>query len=734
MATSDILRLTLIANGDEAGTWGATTNTNLGTILEDAIAGYAAVSVTSAAQAFTIVDGAYDQARLAMLRLTTTTSANFAVYAPPVSKQYVIQNGSAYTATIYNSTVAGNTTAAGAGAAIPAGKTVTVWSNGADFSSAVTHAPGSFSVGTDLSVAGATSTGGSQSVGGSQLIGGSQAVQGSAGVVGTLTTNSSAYLNGAATQTVDQTTAISTGNETITLASAAFSNDLAVVLTSSGTMPTGLSTNTLYYVVGTSATSYFSGAGSISGTTLTVSAVYGGSIGVGTVITGSGVSTATVNSLIGGSGGVGTYGISVSQTAASTTISGTYSGTQTVKLSATIGGSPVNITAVGSGNLTLTPVSIGITAPAGTSTPALATCGFVSNALGFFNATNWTIDETLATQTAAFTIAAPTVATVATAPANGTAVSFSTTGALPTGITANTAYYVFGRTSTTYNLATTPDIAQTATITIATPGVVTVASAPANGALVTFSTTGALPTGLTAGTNYYVVNRTATTFQVSATSGGSAINTTGTQSGIQTATWRTLVNTSGTQSGTHTETTSTLNFKYKTSGKMSLDLGGNLSTTGNAGVAAASYGGSNAIPVLTINAQGQITSASTATNYPTSYSLASATGAAVSRTVFLTAGTWQVVLDTRAGTTDPSNYSFNTTQSGSVGATTVSTSIGFSRTGGAGYGRTTHGSQLAVGTLTVAADASYTLAMAAVVLGFGSAFSEGSRIVIEKTA
>ena len=92
------------------------------------------------------------------------------------------------------------------------------------------------------------------------------------------------------------------------------------------------------------------------------------------------------------------------------------------------------------------------------------------------------------------------------------------------------------------------------------------------------------------------------------------------------------------------------------------------------------------------------------------------------------------MLDTRAGTTDPSNYSFNTTQSGSVGATTVSTSIGFSRTGGAGYGRTTHGSQLAVGTLTVAADASYTLAMAAVVLGFGSAFSEGSRIVIEKTA
>lgn len=115
------------------GVWGTTTNTNLGTIIEDSIAGYLAVSVILANQAFTIVDGAADEARNAMIRLTTTTGANFAVYAPPVSKQYVIQNGSSYTATIYNSTISGNTTAAGAGVAIPAGKTMTVWSNGTDF-------------------------------------------------------------------------------------------------------------------------------------------------------------------------------------------------------------------------------------------------------------------------------------------------------------------------------------------------------------------------------------------------------------------------------------------------------------------------------------------------------------------------------------------------------------------------------------------------------------------------
>jgi hypothetical protein len=77
------------------------------------------------------------------------------------------------------------------------------------------------------------------------------------------------------------------------------------------------------------------------------------------------------------------------------------------------------------------------------------------------------------------------------------------------------------------------------------------------------------------------VNRTSTTFNISATSGGSAITTSGSQSGIPTATWRTLVNTSGVQSGVQTETTSKLLFAFRTANKMSLDLGGNLVTVGN---------------------------------------------------------------------------------------------------------------------------------------------------------
>lgn len=131
---SSNLRLELITTGTQAGTWGTTTNTNLGTLLEGAVSGYAVVTVTSTSQALTANNGAADESRLAMLQLATSgISSAFSIFAPPASKQYTIYNASSYTATIYNSTVLGNTTAAGTGVAIPAGFTVTVWSNGTSF-------------------------------------------------------------------------------------------------------------------------------------------------------------------------------------------------------------------------------------------------------------------------------------------------------------------------------------------------------------------------------------------------------------------------------------------------------------------------------------------------------------------------------------------------------------------------------------------------------------------------
>ena len=182
--------------------------------------------------------------------------------------------------------------------------------------------------------------------------------------------------------------------------------------------------------------------------------------------------------------------------------------------------------------------------------------------------------------------------------ANGQ-VRFTTTGALPTGLVSGTIYYVVGAsiTTNTFQVSATaggaaintsgsqsgtqtgtalgltqanPPIvfsqnhpfvngdqvipylfggmsqSATITVTIATPGVITWTSHPLqadNG--VRFSTTGALPTGITAGNTYYVVGAsiTANTFQISATPGGAAINTSGSQSGTHTGTTEIVRNT-----------------------------------------------------------------------------------------------------------------------------------------------------------------------------------------------
>jgi len=134
---SSSLRIELIGSGDQAGAWGATTDSNLAFVLDTAIAGYQAVTVSSAAQALTYVNGPSSSANLnqsvyAMLKFNSAAAAS-AIYAPPASKQYIIWNNTSYTITIYNSTVIGNTTAAGTGVAIASGDKVIVWSDATNF-------------------------------------------------------------------------------------------------------------------------------------------------------------------------------------------------------------------------------------------------------------------------------------------------------------------------------------------------------------------------------------------------------------------------------------------------------------------------------------------------------------------------------------------------------------------------------------------------------------------------
>jgi hypothetical protein len=72
------------------------------------------------------------------------------------------------------------------------------------------------------------------------------------------------------------------------------------------------------------------------------------------------------------------------------------------------------------------------------------------------------------------------------------------------------------------------------TITIASPAVISTTIGVLDGTPIRLTTTGALPTGLSVGTQYYAVNSTGTTFNLAATAGGTPINTSGTQSGTHT--------------------------------------------------------------------------------------------------------------------------------------------------------------------------------------------------------
>ena len=149
------LRIELIANGEKSGTWGTITNLNLGTLIEDAIAGAATVTTSSAAQALTVFNGAQDQARCSTLVLNTAAASNYNVYVPPVPKLYAVRNTSAtYTCTLYASTVSGNTTAAGSGITVPTSTSMLVRCDGTNIVDQTNYISGALAVGGTMTLSG----------------------------------------------------------------------------------------------------------------------------------------------------------------------------------------------------------------------------------------------------------------------------------------------------------------------------------------------------------------------------------------------------------------------------------------------------------------------------------------------------------------------------------------------------------------------------------------------------
>ena len=89
------LKLELMVTGENSGTWGDKTNTNLN-LLQQAIAGYEAISIAGGAQttALVMTDATISNARNAVIKLTGTITGNQVVTIPNgIEKTYIVSNG-----------------------------------------------------------------------------------------------------------------------------------------------------------------------------------------------------------------------------------------------------------------------------------------------------------------------------------------------------------------------------------------------------------------------------------------------------------------------------------------------------------------------------------------------------------------------------------------------------------------------------------------------------------------
>tara|TARA_Y100000401_G_C8248183_1_gene186691 strand:+ start:31 stop:729 length:699 start_codon:yes stop_codon:yes gene_type:complete len=90
---SSDLKLELMATGENAGTWGTKTNTNLN-LVQQAVAGYEAISAASADVTLAMSDATISNARNATIKLTGTLAANRTVTCPDsIEKVYNIIDG-----------------------------------------------------------------------------------------------------------------------------------------------------------------------------------------------------------------------------------------------------------------------------------------------------------------------------------------------------------------------------------------------------------------------------------------------------------------------------------------------------------------------------------------------------------------------------------------------------------------------------------------------------------------
>jgi hypothetical protein len=177
---SQSLKITLMGDGDQSGLWGQTTNTNLGTLVEQAITGVQSIVMSDANYTLTSFNGVADEARNAVLVVTGTNNAVRDLIPPVKEKLYTIVNN---TTGGYAIRVIG---ASGTGVNIPNGATCLVYCDGTNFINGLSGTASNFTVAGGLTVTGTTALTGATTLSSALTYGGvtlSNAVTGTGSMV-----------------------------------------------------------------------------------------------------------------------------------------------------------------------------------------------------------------------------------------------------------------------------------------------------------------------------------------------------------------------------------------------------------------------------------------------------------------------------------------------------------------------------------------------------------------------
>lgn len=148
---SPSLRIELIGDGDQSGTWGQTTNNNLGTLIEQAIAGVVTITMVDANYTLSNFNGISDEARNQVIVATGTNNSQRDIIAPLAEKTYIINNN----------TSGGNAIrirgSSGSAVTIANGTTAQVYCDGINFFSTSTGTTGNFAVNGNATITGTAS-------------------------------------------------------------------------------------------------------------------------------------------------------------------------------------------------------------------------------------------------------------------------------------------------------------------------------------------------------------------------------------------------------------------------------------------------------------------------------------------------------------------------------------------------------------------------------------------------